>query len=236
MSKLGPDLVLDFDRIRRLTIVEGALVNETPLRVGVGREAPLGSPVELAVITMKVNGRRRPYIPGSSLKGVFRSFIEQLARSSYPQLHDPWQFNDVENEEKDGFCVVCAIFGNKQVASHVRIYDAMPQSEPSISIRTGVGINREFQAVEPEVYYTEEFVNPGSKWKFRMDILNIEFPGEGDERSRYLRELFTTLKTVGLQVGARRSVGMGLIKLVDAKYKTYSIVDGALKLIDDGEL
>jgi len=238
MSRLDPDVVLDFDRLKRLMVVEGTLVNNTPLRVGLGREAPLGAAVDLAVITMKVNGGEEVYIPGSSLKGVFRSFVEQLARSSDPDLHDPWDFEEMEKEEREGFCVVCGIFGNTQVASHVRVYDAFPdsESEPSKGIKTGIGIDREFQAVKPGVFYTEEFVEPGCKWKFRMDIINIEYPGEGDERSRYLRELLNALRTVGLQVGARRSVGMGLVKLVNATYRTYSIVDGSLKLMSSGEV
>jgi len=235
-TRLPHDLVLDFDRLSRLTIIDGIMVNETPLRVGVGREAPLGSVADITVITMKVNGESTIFIPGSSIKGVLRSYVEQLVRTTEPDLHSPWDFEKMDREKEEGFCIVCGIFGNTQVASHVRVYDALPISRPGRGFKTGIGIDREFQAVKPGVLYTEEFVEPGCKWKFRMDIINITYPGEGDERSRFLGELFKALKDVGLQVGARKSVGMGLIKLEKASYKAYAVEYGSLKLSQSGEI
>ncbi|MEM3944828.1 MAG: RAMP superfamily CRISPR-associated protein, partial [Thermofilaceae archaeon] len=64
----------------RLATIEGWLVNETPLRVGVGMEPPLGSAVDLT-IRVYLGGKSVPYIPGSSLKGIFRSTAIQLARA-----------------------------------------------------------------------------------------------------------------------------------------------------------
>jgi CRISPR-associated RAMP protein (TIGR02581 family) len=63
----------------REVVLEGYLVAESPLRIGVGRESPLGSAVDLAVLRINLNGKLVPYIPGSSLKGVFRSTAIQLA-------------------------------------------------------------------------------------------------------------------------------------------------------------
>jgi CRISPR-associated RAMP protein (TIGR02581 family) len=64
--------------IIREVVLEGYLVAESPLRIGVGREPPLGSAVDLAVLRINLNGKLVPYIPGSSLKGVFRSTAIQL--------------------------------------------------------------------------------------------------------------------------------------------------------------
>jgi CRISPR-associated RAMP protein (TIGR02581 family) len=64
----------------REVLLEGYLVNRGPLRVGTGREPPLGSAVDLAVIRVRLGDKLVPYIPGSSLKGVFRSVAVQLAR------------------------------------------------------------------------------------------------------------------------------------------------------------
>jgi CRISPR-associated protein Csm3 len=63
----------------REVVFEGYLVAESPLRIGVGRESPLGSAADLAVLRVNLNGKLVPYIPGSSLKGVFRSTAIQLA-------------------------------------------------------------------------------------------------------------------------------------------------------------
>ncbi len=231
-KKLG-----DFDTLKSLTIVNGLLTNLTPIRVGLGREPPLEASADVAVLRMRIDGRLVPYIPGSSLKGVFRSFIEQLARSTDSNIHEPWDFKAMEEEAKTGKpCVACGIFGSTELASHVRIYDAYPSKdrEPLIRLKTGVVIDREFQGARPGLLYTEEIVEPSYDWRFRMDIFNIPFPGTNDERSKYLSELFDTLKKLGLQVGARKSVGMGLMILKEASYKTYVLENGALKVVADG--
>ncbi|MDW8360659.1 MAG: RAMP superfamily CRISPR-associated protein, partial [Candidatus Caldarchaeum sp.] len=63
----------------RETIVEGELVNLSPLRVGAGREPPLGAIVDL-VVRIRLGEAEVPYIPGSSLKGVFRTYAMGIAR------------------------------------------------------------------------------------------------------------------------------------------------------------
>ncbi|MEM4270334.1 MAG: CRISPR-associated RAMP protein Csx7 [Candidatus Caldarchaeum sp.] len=69
----------------RETVFEGQLVNLTPLRIGAGREPPLGALVDLAVLRIKIGDKNLPYIPGSSLKGVFRSHAEAIARVKDPK-------------------------------------------------------------------------------------------------------------------------------------------------------
>lgn len=65
----------------RETIFKGYINNIGPLRIGSGREPPFGSLVDLAVIKISLNGMEVPYIPGSSLKGVFRSYASNLIKS-----------------------------------------------------------------------------------------------------------------------------------------------------------
>lgn len=61
--------------------ISGYIVNTEPLHVGAGREPPLGSLVDSAVLRIKYMGVDIPYIPGSSLKGVFRSTATTIVRS-----------------------------------------------------------------------------------------------------------------------------------------------------------
>jgi len=70
----------------RDTIIEGELVNEGPLRIGAGREPPLESIADLAVIRIKHDGVAKPYIPGSSIKGVFRSSAGSLLSLKNPKV------------------------------------------------------------------------------------------------------------------------------------------------------
>lgn len=229
----------DFDFINILTVVEGTLVNETAIRVGVGREAPLGSPVDIVVY--KINDS--PCIPGSSLKGVLRSLAEVLAKSKGINVHDPWDDKVIEEEERRGdFCEICGIFGNTRLASHVRIYDSMPKdyTKARTFYKYGIAIDRNFGSVKSGLGpFVEEFVVPGVEWSFRIDILNIEVfpqPRANDLRSSILRELLDAMRAFGLQVGARKSIGAGLIKLKEAKWTVYRLENGKFKLSCEGVL
>ncbi|MEM2614273.1 MAG: CRISPR-associated RAMP protein Csx7 [Nitrososphaerota archaeon] len=226
----------DLDTLKVFTKIEGILVNETPLRIGVGREGPIGSTVDVSVY--RVNGI--PRIPGSSLKGIFRSFLESIAASKGYKIHQPWDTTVIKEEAKNNnFCIICGIFGNGELASHVKVYDSLPikESETRAFIKTGIGIDREFGSVRPGHLFTEEFVMPNAKWSFRMDVYNIElFPNPEDERGQLLKTLLTTLVSFGLSIGARKSVGCGLIKLSEARWEKYLIVDGLFKLKESGAL
>ncbi|MCF8884518.1 MAG: CRISPR-associated RAMP protein Csx7 [Aigarchaeota archaeon] len=65
----------------RETVFEGYIRNIEPLCIGSGKEPPLGSLADRVVLRIDYRGRSIPYIPGSSLKGVFRSSATMLARS-----------------------------------------------------------------------------------------------------------------------------------------------------------
>ncbi|MEM2286972.1 MAG: RAMP superfamily CRISPR-associated protein [Thermoproteota archaeon] len=216
------------------------MINETPLRIGVGKEPPLGAPVDVAVYRVG----DVPCIPGSSIKGVFRAFVESLATSQGTITHSPWDFTVMDREAKEGkFCIICGIFGSTHIASHVRIYDMLPKDDENrikakqTLIKTSVGIDREFRGAKPGALFTEELIVPGIEWNFKMDIINIKtFPQPDDERGKLLRSLFDTLIHFGINIGARRSVGYGLIKLKECKWKNYSLEDGSLNLEEEGVL
>ena len=229
----------DFDRLEVLTRITGSLVNLTPLRVGVGREPPLGASIDAAPLRIRfAAGGTFPYIPGSSLKGVLRSFAESILRAKGAYVHDPWNFEVIEEEKKNrSFCLICGIFGSAGLASHVRVYDAYPESEVPTFVKTGIGINRDFRCVQRRILYTEEQVAPRVRWGFMMDVINIRiFPEPGDERGRLLRQLLQMLASGTVQVGARRTVGYGLVKLEQGKYEVYEVKDGLLTKVSEGDV
>jgi len=220
----------DFDKLDWLTRICGKLVNLTPLRVGTGKGPLLGTTVDNTFLRIRRDGEEIPYIPGSTIKGVLRNYFEQLARLKYPELHDPWDRDEIEKEAKEGrFCVVCGTFGSTKIASHIRVFDAYPTSKVTTNIKTCVGIDREFQAARPAILYTEEFIEPGYEWSFKMDIINIQFPEGGDERSLLLTETIRALKLGLISFGARKSVGFGQIQLKEAKWVNYVVEEGVLK-------
>jgi CRISPR-associated RAMP protein (TIGR02581 family) len=233
----------DLDRLEVLTVITGRLVNETPLRVGVGRESPLGSGVDLVPITIRfADGRSVPYIPGSSMKGVLRSLAEAMVRAQgKDDVHSPWDFGEkgkIEEEAKSGnYCIICGTFGSTKLASHVRVYDAYPETDALTFVKTSVGINREFRGAHHGILYTEQQVVPHVRWSFRMDVINIRvFPEPQDERGKLLRSLIGMLVDGMVQVGARRTLGYGRLRLEKGSYRVYGVEEGRLVKKAEGDV
>jgi len=233
----------DLDRLEVLTVITGRLVNETPLRVGVGRESPLGSGVDLVPITIRfADGRSVPYIPGSSMKGVLRSLAEAMVRAQgKDDVHSPWDFGEkgkIEEEAESGnYCIICGTFGSTKLASHVRVYDAYPETDALTFVKTSVGINREFRGAHPDILYTEQQVVPHVRWSFRMDVINIRvFPEPQDERGKLLRSLIGMLVDGMVQVGARRTLGYGRLRLEKGSYRVYEVEEGRLVKKAEGDV
>jgi CRISPR-associated RAMP protein (TIGR02581 family) len=144
--------------IIREMVLEGYLVTESPLRIGVGRESPLGSAVDLAVLRVNLNGKLVPYIPGSSLKGVFRSTAIQLANRKgltvcsglskgtcmdlrYPEFDGKTLLDKIQEEIRnrnyrraielfhEKACLLCKVFGAPSFTGHSEFNDSYPINE-----------------------------------------------------------------------------------------------------------
>ena len=228
----------DFDRIHSIVELEGVFLNLSPLRVGVGREAGPEAATDMSVYRIG----KEIVIPGSSIKGVLRSFAESLLRAEGKNIHDPWDFDKIEKEfqengGEDKPCVICRLFGSTELASHLTVFDAVPLEKPSQIYRTGISIDRDFAAVRPGVLYQEEFVAPNTSWRLQIRLFNVEFPPTGeDKRAELLDQILKTWRVLGLQLGARKSVGAGLTKLVQCRWKKYTVRNGSLILESEGEI
>ncbi|UZQ85934.1 RAMP superfamily CRISPR-associated protein [Thermoclostridium stercorarium] len=71
------------DKFHNRYIVKGTIVAETPIHIGAGNESIDPVETENAVIKDKDG---KPYIPGSSLKGALRSWLEIFLRGSGSKL------------------------------------------------------------------------------------------------------------------------------------------------------
>jgi CRISPR/Cas system CSM-associated protein Csm3 (group 7 of RAMP superfamily) len=69
-----------------------------------------------------------------------------------------------------------------------------------------------------------------------MDIINIQFPEGGDERSLLLTETIRAMKLGLVSFGARKSVGFGQIQLKEAKWVKYVVEEGVLKEEGSGSI
>jgi CRISPR-associated RAMP protein (TIGR02581 family) len=230
----------DFDRLQSITDIQGSFENITPIRIGAGREAGLEAATDIAVYRIG----ERIVIPGSSIKGTLRALAESILRGKGEDVHSPWDLkliekNEIEKDENGGKilkpCKICALFGNTELASHITVFDAEPYENPKTFNKTGISIDRDFAAVRPGVLYSEELVPPNVRWRLHIRLINIPFPHpeNGDERVQLLWELLYTWKTLGLQLGSRRSVGAGLTRLVECRWKRYVVRNG--RVVEDGE-
>ncbi len=228
----------DFDKIHSIVDLNGVITNLSPLRVGTGREANLEAATDLSVYRVG----EKIVIPGSSIKGMLRSFAESLLRAQGVNIHDPWEFVKISEEfkKKDGEnkpCVICGLFGSTELASHITVFDAIPLEKPSLIYKTGIAIDRDFAAVRPGVLYQEELIPPNIHWELHIRLTNIPFPPDGrDERAILLSQVLKTWKDLGLQIGARKSVGAGLTRLEKCHWKRYAVRNGTIDLESEGEI
>jgi len=137
------------------------------------------------------DGEDTVYLPGSSLKGVFRSRYEQLGKllgKTPCELFD--RFNSCSSKlrkqharepKKDGAvrynesCVACRLFGNLELGSRVRFTDAYPAKDaqkPVMGMRNGVGIDRKTGAYSVGALYDFEVVESGV-FEFEIHLSNF---------------------------------------------------------------
>ncbi len=130
-----------------------ALVNEARLRLDITTQGPLliktgyatliGA--DMAPVQTYRNGQQEIYLPGSSLKGIFRSHLEKVINSIQPQVacnpllrsHDGdvrddrqlyrvscgSRFNDKtpQNEVYARSCPTCRLFGSTSFGSRIAV-------------------------------------------------------------------------------------------------------------------
>ncbi len=170
--------------------IRGFLETQTPLHIGAGR----GLGVTGSDLPVVKDPFDRPFIPGSSMKGVLRSQIEAVIRglneSGNRRL---WTCdvvagaycvhpNDWDKGPEDilpRVCDVCRLFGAPYVASKVSISD-LPVEEGTwdphlFQVRDGIAIDRESLTVSGKKKFDLEVVPPGVR--FRMEIV-VENPDD----------------------------------------------------------
>jgi len=102
------------------------------------------------------NGVKAVYLPGSSIKGVFRSRYEQVMWALGQHVCDTFDSNENTTCNKDlsarenvngkerykRCCEACKLFGCLSLGGRLSFADAYPVGEWEVGIRHGVGIDR----------------------------------------------------------------------------------------------
>ena len=207
----------------------------TALRIGAGGESSIPSATDLPVMR---TANAEPFIPGSSLRGVVRAYIERLVRSLEPQpgggkgACDPLDLKrscirsgaDDERPSVDevcnGSCRVCRVFGNTYLASRVRFADLPCAGAWSVEVRDGVAIDRETETVSGRKKYDFEVVPAGTTFTMRVTADNLD----AEEKGLLwlgLRELHDG----HVQVGGGKGRGLGWVQLENTEIREVDASD-----------
>lgn len=228
-----------FDKFSSRIVLNGTLVAETPIHIGTQSDSL--SPLQIDSPVLK-DGRGRPVIPGSSLKGVIRSIVESILSNPEVEGYSSCSITDKDKscskkcknrlDEVKGdnlsdeqlaniiyetSCDTCRLFGNSYIASKIQFKDAyLDESieKPNFERRDGVGIDRDTGVAVTGAKYDFEIVPAGSKFKFSLICENL------DDEQRAIFDMIKGFLMEGeISIGGKVSRGLGKIKLIDVEEK-----------------
>lgn len=194
------------------------LTSEAAIHLGTGvASAATDAPI------LRQNGR--PFIPGSSLRGVIRSTVERimntLAEGRCCTLFETGVMscnfaNEVRRRELEGmsaaeldhekarlsFCPICGLFGSTLMASRFKVSDGLLQEGTRETVvRDGVGIDRDSGTAKEKIKFDFEALDRGCDFEFAIELENAD-PHD-------LGLLYIALKEMehGFDLGGKRSRG-----------------------------
>ena len=223
-----------FNTFQSRLILEGEVETLTAIRVGAGRStAVLGS--DLPVVR---DTKNHPYIPGSSFKGVLRSYIESILRSFTENEHivcnpidkdgqcitrdkmntlrdkrdrNNWNDDKFNSKILSKTCWTCQLFGSLWYASKLQIRDLYVQQDlwfDQYQQRDGVAIDRDTETAVGGHLYDFEVVPAGLRFDFHAIVDNAT-----DWQLGMLYLGLSAFKKGDLAIGGGSSRGLGVIQL-----------------------
>lgn len=190
-------------------VIKGDLVAQTAVSVG-GMGA--SGPVDLALAQ---DGRGRPFIPGTSLTGPFRRWVELNA-------------GQASADALFGFEADRAELGH---ASWLTVADALVEDGAVPVVRPGIQIDRDSGATRTGFFYQREVWPRGTKIPFEMEldvpIEAVKSSGAANttvspaEFPKAILGLVAALAGPGLRFGGGKSRGGGRLKLESAQVHKY---------------
>ena len=214
-----------FDKFQSRLNLKGEVETLTAIRIGAGRStSPVGA--DMPVVRDATNF---PYIPGSSFKGVLRSYVESILRSFIDErrivcnpVHDDEQcitraeMASIREQRNDALilertCWVCQVFGSLWYASKLQIRDLHVQKDlwfDQYLQRDGVAIDRDTETAADGKLYDFEVVPAGVVFDFQAIVDNAE-----DWQLGLLYLGLSAFENGELTIGGGSSRGLGAIQL-----------------------
>ncbi len=203
-----------------------------PLLIKSGQATVIG-PDMTPVLTWR-NGKQEVFVPGSSLKGVFRSHTEKIVCSLKPQVvcypfagggrQHPQEYRfscgetfnrlsrgDKKLEDDTSYvyansCPACRLFGSTWFIGRVAISDAYLMTQGVTEQRDGVGIDRLTGGAYPGAKFELAVVSAGASFEAKVHLRNFEV--------WQLGMLFAVIQDMEdglIRLGSGRSRGLGSV-------------------------
>ena len=171
---------------RRWNALKLELVIEprAPLLIKSGTASPNPSLPDMQFVRTMTPRGETVFIPGSSLKGTFRSFTEKVLRTvsadwaCEPFPSSPGYCGRRLGDKDDpaviyrSSCRACKIYGNTRLRGRLSFTDAFPEGEVKTETRYGVAISRLTNAVAVGPFDIEVLVQ--GKFKTSLVLENFE--------------------------------------------------------------
>lgn len=229
----------NFAALENRYYLEAELVAQTGLRVGAGKRSDMAA-TDQPVIR---DAFGRPFIPGSSLKGAMRSWMEKVLRGidRRPQLWSCDPFSKTHScgslarsvdaagrvqmkEDEDvraAMCTACSMFGSTAYAGRIYFQD-LPLLTDSrlVELRDGVGIDRVLGTASPGIKYDTEVVAPGSRFRLKVVAENLD-----PLRLALVVIGFQRLASGEIPLGGMTTRGLGQVAIKKLELKRTTAVD-----------
>lgn len=205
-------------------MITAKLVARTGIRIGMSSETALPTATDLPVMR---DSEGKPFIPGSTLRGVFRSHLERIVRtfeSVGPGTgaclptgqKDDWCIQDRSGLEEltiyNNSCRICRVFGSPWFASKARFTDLKLSESVEPEIRDGVVIDREKETSANK--YDFEVLPVGTNFQLELIAENLT-----DTEKGLLLFGVRELTQGSISVGGFKGRGLGQVTLEDLSCK-----------------
>jgi len=192
--------------------IKGDLEVISPISIGSGNDKNTDKDV-------MVDSFGRPYLPGTSLAGVFRSYLADYTDFSNESMEIKYLFGhhiDIKNKFDS-------------TISNIFISDAYPLNDVDILVRDGIKIDERFKSSVSGSKFNYEVVSPNTVFQLRMEVIireNFEYFHDGELKShkidpteikKLLGKLLYALENEKISIGAKTNRGYGLVKLINTQ-------------------
>jgi len=130
---------------------------------------------EMEFVTIHTDLGRVEYLPGSSLKGVMRSFTERLLATLGKRVCDPLEKKsscaERDHRAYGRQCDVCKLYGSPNIAGRVRIVDGLPWRPGASDADKKDGRDQLRREIRANVAIDRASGASSTKGLFDMDVL-----------------------------------------------------------------